>query len=79
MSDTSRLERSYRRMLACYPKAFRRTNEDEILAVLMATAAEGQRRVRLAESADLIRGALRMHLGMSRSIRIRAVVLGDPQ
>jgi hypothetical protein len=69
MTDSSQLERSYRRVLACYPKAFRRENEDEIVAVLMATAAEGQRRVGLAESVDLIRGALRMHLGMSRSPR----------
>ena len=80
MTD-SRLERGYRRVLACYPKAFRRENEDEILAVLLATAAEGQQRVGLAESADLIMGALRMHLGMSRSPRpvlnaVRLMCLG---
>ena len=69
MTDSSRLERRYRRVLACYPKAFRRESEDEILAVLLATATEGQRRVGLAESADLIMGAVRMHLGMSRSPR----------
>jgi hypothetical protein len=69
MTDSSRLERRYRRVLACYPKAFRRESGEEILAVLMATAREGQRRVGLAESADLIRGALRMHLGLSRSPR----------
>ena len=69
MSDSSPLERGYRRVLACYPKAFRRESEDEILAVLLATATEGQRRVGLAESADLIMGAVRMHLGMSRSPR----------
>jgi len=69
MTDSSQLERGYRRMLACYPKAFRRESEDEILAVLLATAGEGQRRVGLAESADLIRGAVRMHFGMSRSPR----------
>ena len=51
-------------MLACYPKAFRRESGEEILAVLLATAAEGQRRVGLAESVDLIRGALRMHFGL---------------
>ncbi len=62
MSDRASLERGYRRVLACYPRAFRRENEDEILTVLMASAVEGQRRVGLAESADLIRGALRMHL-----------------
>ena len=81
MSDTSQLERGYRRMLACYPKAFRRTNGDEILAVLMVAAAKGQRRVGLAESADLLRGALRMHLGLSHAPRpvrnaVRLMCLG---
>jgi hypothetical protein len=63
MTDSPRLERGYRRILALYPRAFRHQSEEEILAVLMATASEGQRRVGLAESADLIRGALRMHRG----------------
>jgi hypothetical protein len=69
MTGSPQLERRYRRVLACYPKTFRRESEDEILAVLLATAAEGQRRVGLAESADLLRGALRMHLGLSRAPR----------
>jgi hypothetical protein len=81
MTGPSQLERGYRRVLACYPKAFRRESEDEILAVLMATAGEGQRRVGLAESADLIMGALRMHFGLSRSPRpvrnaVRLMCLG---
>ena len=33
MNQSARLERRYRRLLACYPRAFRRKNEDEILAV----------------------------------------------
>ena len=69
MTGSPQLERRYRRVLACYPKAFRRESGDEILAVLLATAAEGQRRVGLAESADLLRGAVRMHLGLSRAPR----------
>jgi hypothetical protein len=69
MSGSSQLERGYRRVLACYPRAFRRANEEEIVAVLLATAAEGQRRVGLAECADLVTGAVRMHFGMSRSPR----------
>jgi len=69
MTELSPLERGYRRVLACYPKAFQRESEDEIVAVLLATAREGQRRVGVAESADLIMGAVRMHLGMSRSPR----------
>ena len=81
MTDSSQLERRYRRVLACYPKAFRRESGEEILAVLMATAHEGQRRVGLAESADLIMGALRMHFGLSRSPRpvrnaVRLMCLG---
>jgi hypothetical protein len=56
MTDSQALERAYRRVLACYPRSFRRDNEDEILAVLLATAGEGQTRVGLAEAADLIRG-----------------------
>ena len=81
MTGPSQLERGYRRVLACYPKAFRRESEEEILAVLMATAGEGQRRVGLAESADLIMGALRMHFGLSRSPRpvrnaVRLMFLG---
>lgn len=62
MSRQDKLERGYRRVLACYPRSFRRDREDEIVAVLLATAEEGQQRVKLAEAADLIRGALRMRL-----------------
>ena len=61
-ADQARLERGYRRLLACYPASFRRDSEEEILAVLLDSAQAGQRRVGLAESADLIRGALRMRL-----------------
>jgi hypothetical protein len=69
VTGPSRLERRYRRVLACYPKAFGRESGDEILAVLLATAHEGQRRVGLADSADLIRGAAQMHFGLSRAPR----------
>jgi hypothetical protein len=62
MNSQASLERGYRRVLACYPRSFRHENEQEILTVLLDTARDGQRRVGLAESADLIRGALRMRL-----------------
>lgn len=62
MSDTTALERAYRRILSCYPRSFRTDSEDEILAVLLATAAEGQTRAGLAEAWDLVRGAVRMWL-----------------
>jgi hypothetical protein len=64
-------------LLACYPRAFRRENGQEILAVLMACAPDGQRRPGRAESADLIRSGLRMRLrpGVPRSARtVRAAV-----
>jgi hypothetical protein len=64
-------------LLACYPRAFRRENGQEILAVLMACAPDGQRRPGLAESADLISSGLRMRLRpcVPRSARtVRAAV-----
>jgi hypothetical protein len=66
MSDSTDLERRYRQLLACYPRAFRREHEREILAVLMAGAEEGQQRPGLGEAGNLIRHALWMRLGLSR-------------
>jgi Trp operon repressor len=62
MTDAADLERHYRRLLACYPGAFRHDHEQEILSVLMASAEEGQRWPRLAEVADLLRSAISMRL-----------------
>jgi hypothetical protein len=62
MNDDPDLERRYRRLLACYPAAFRREHEQEILSVLIAGADEGQRWPRLAEAADLLRSASFMRL-----------------
>jgi hypothetical protein len=80
-SAASGLERGYRRLLACYPRSFRKENEEEVLAVLLATAGAGQRRPSLGESADLIKGAARMRMGLSRSPRtvlhaVRLMYLG---
>jgi hypothetical protein len=61
------LEQGYRRLVACFPKSFRAENEEEIIAVLLATASDGQRRPGLAESLDLIKGAARMRMGLSRA------------
>jgi hypothetical protein len=74
MTDRADLERGYRRLLAWYPREFRRENGQEILAVLMACAPDGQRRPGLAESADLIRNGLWMRLrpgvpGSARTVR----------
>jgi hypothetical protein len=80
MNGLPPLERRYRRRLACYPRAFRRENEDEILAVLLACAEDGQQRPGLAASADLIRGAVRMRLRLAgrppRTVRAAARLMG---
>jgi hypothetical protein len=62
MSDSAALERRYRRLLACYSRAFRREHEQEILSVLMAGASDGQRWPRLGEAVDLIRSAICIRL-----------------
>lgn len=85
MTDRSLLERRYRRLLACYPRAFRAEHEEQMLIVLLACAGEGRRRPGLADSANLILNALRVRLRprTSRSIpaafwgvRIMALVAG---
>jgi len=84
MSEQARLERRYRRLLACYPRAFRRENEEEILAVLLACAQQGQQRPGFAASADLMKGAMRAWLrpapGQPRNVRmaIRLLCAGVP-
>jgi hypothetical protein len=60
MTDAADLERRYRRLLKCFPAAHRREHEQEILSVLMAGAADGQRRPGLADSADLLTSAIFM-------------------
>jgi hypothetical protein len=69
MSDSKTLERRYRRLLALYPRAFRRQHEDEMLVVLLACARNGRRRPGLADSADLIRNAvwIRLRPDLARS------------
>jgi hypothetical protein len=65
--DRGGLERGYRRLLACYPAAYRRVHEAEMLTVLMTAAPEGKRRPGIAEAADLIWGALRVRCQPSRN------------
>jgi hypothetical protein len=66
MTDSPKLERRYRRLLAFYPKAFRREHEQEMLSVLMGGAAEGQWRPRLTESVDLLRNGAFTQLRYTR-------------
>jgi len=56
------LESRYRRLLALLPWEYRRRYEEEMLGVLLDGAAEGQRRPRAAETADLVATAVRLRL-----------------
>jgi hypothetical protein len=80
MSEQADLERRYRRLLACYPRAFRRENEQEILTVLLACAQEGQQRPGLAAAADLLKGAVQARLrparGQPRNVAIAIRLMG---
>jgi hypothetical protein len=49
-----RLERRYRRLLACYPAAHRSVYAEEMLTVLMSGSAPEQRRTNLREAASLV-------------------------
>jgi hypothetical protein len=71
MTDAEALERGYRRLLALYPRSYRREHEEELLTVLLACAGEGRRRPEPADAANLIRNALWMRLrpGAPRSAR----------
>lgn len=62
MSNADDLERAYRRWLRCYPRAFRREHDAEMLAVLMAGATSAQRRPRAADCIDLLSGAIATRL-----------------
>jgi hypothetical protein len=66
MTDQAQLERRYRRLLRCYPQAFRRENEEEMLVVLMAGGQSGRRRPGLADSANLVVN------GLLTRVRLRA-------
>jgi hypothetical protein len=61
MTESAGLERGYRRLLAAYPASFRREQEEEILAVLLAGARD-QRRPSLADAVDVLKSGLGMRL-----------------
>jgi hypothetical protein len=48
------LERRYRRLLACYPVAYRAANAEEMLGVALARSPAGRRRPELGEAVSLI-------------------------
>ncbi len=51
-----------RRLLRWYPPQHRREHEDEMLAVMLATARPGQRRPSRRETTDIIMGGIRVRL-----------------
>jgi hypothetical protein len=56
------LERRYRRLLRLYPREFRARRTDEMIGVLMASAAVGQNRPARGDVSDIVRGSLRERL-----------------
>ncbi|MGY1710547.1 WD40 repeat domain-containing protein [Geodermatophilus sp. SYSU D00758] len=58
--DGGALERSYRRLLRCYPAHYRRQREEEMLAVLLQRAGSNRRRPGLTEAVDLALGGARV-------------------
>jgi hypothetical protein len=58
MTPEHELESRYRRLMAAYPWRHRREYEEEMVGVLLAGAAPGQRRPRFRDRADLLVNAL---------------------
>ncbi|MFG1840830.1 hypothetical protein ACGFH8_20710 [Micromonospora sp. NPDC049175] len=56
------LHQVYRWLLACYPRAYRRQYEDELIGVLLDDAAPGQRRPLARDVSALLGGAVRAHV-----------------
>jgi hypothetical protein len=72
----SRLEKRYRRLLLCYPRAYRRERGTEIVDTLAALAPPGRTRPTVREATNLIRHGLRARLGRpaSRSVVVWAAL-----
>jgi hypothetical protein len=76
MSEQARLERRYRRLLACYPRAFRSEHEEEMLVVLLACARHGRQRPGVWDAANLLLNAMRMRLAPPTPRSNRSVLWG---
>ncbi|MEU8113579.1 hypothetical protein [Micromonospora sp. NPDC048947] len=61
------LEHGYRWLLACYPRAYRRQYEDELIGVLLDDASPGQRRPAARDVLALLGGALHAHVRQARA------------
>jgi hypothetical protein len=62
MTGTQALERGYRRLLAWYPAWHRQVHGEEMIGVLLATAAGGKRRPSLAETLNILWAGLVIRL-----------------
>ncbi|MCZ7377952.1 hypothetical protein [Micromonospora sp. WMMC250] len=56
------LDHTYRRLIACYPRAYRQQYEDEMIGVLLDDASPGQRSPAARDVLALLGGALRAHV-----------------
>jgi hypothetical protein len=63
----SRLARRYRRLLLCYPRAYRRDRGDEIVGTLLDLAPANRQRPTFREASNLVRHGLRTRLGRPAS------------
>ena len=75
MTDNAGLYRSYRRLLAAYPRSYRRVREIEMLTTLMDAAPSSRRRPTVREGLDLVGGGLRYRLRVPRGPAYRAVAV----
>lgn len=66
MTETT-LERRYRRLLSCYPAAYRTEYGEEMIGVLLASTQADQDRPTKADAFDLIGGGLRAWLRLLRT------------
>lgn len=72
----SPLEKRYRRLLLCYPRAYRRERGTEIVDILAELAPPGRTRPTVREAVNLVRHGLRARLGRpgSRSVAVWAAL-----
>src|SRR5215472_8122838 len=56
------LQRAYQRLLGLYPRDFRERHEGEMVDMLMAAAAPGQRRPDPRDALDIVKGSFLVRL-----------------
>jgi hypothetical protein len=61
------LERRYRRLLACYPPAYRAANAEEMLGVALAGSSAGRRTPEFGEAVSLIASGIGKRVGGTRT------------